>query len=96
MRRSKPTEKTENISGDEAGKLLNILCVKFGFCLSPLWTARLRNNPPRSVSRFADTVFRAEGLDPLTVESDLYRAIFTEVRKAFERTADSQQNSDNG
>jgi hypothetical protein len=74
------------ISEPEAQKLLNVLCIKYGFCLPPLWSARLERNPPRSIDKFLDTVFRAEGLDPITAESGMYKAMREEVRLAFERS----------
>ena len=74
------------LSGREAQKLLGVLCVKYGFCLPPLWHARLERDPPRSIDKFLDTVFRAERLDPITVDSDMYKAMREEVRQAFERS----------
>jgi hypothetical protein len=74
------------ISPQEADRVLDLLCTKYGFCLPPLWRARLRNNPPRSVAKFTDTVFHAEGLSPAAADSDIYRAMLEEVRLAFERS----------
>ena len=74
------------LSQVEAGKLLGVLCVKYGFCLPPLWHARLQRNPPRSIEKFVDAVFRAEGLDPNTADSGMYKAMREEVRQAFERS----------
>jgi hypothetical protein len=82
------------ISEREARKLLDVLCVKYGFCLPPLWHARLQKNPPRSIDKYTDTVFRAEGLNPTTADSDLYRRIQKEVRQAFERSAEAQATND--
>jgi hypothetical protein len=79
-----------SISAVEARALLGVLCTKYGFCLSPLWTARLEKNPPRSASGFTDTVFRAEGLNPTTADSALYKSIHAEVQKAFDRSARNQ------
>jgi len=75
------------ISPAEAESVLGTLCVKYGFCLPPLWHARLRDCPPRSIARFIDTVFHAEGLDPKTADSAMYKAMTEEVRLAFERSA---------
>jgi hypothetical protein len=33
-----------------------------------------------------DTVFHAEGLDPITADSGMYKAMREEVRQAFERS----------
>ncbi|HET9473786.1 MAG TPA: hypothetical protein VFO82_07830, partial [Steroidobacteraceae bacterium] len=62
------------ISEAEAEKVLYTLCVTYGFCLPPLWHARLLNNPPKSVTKFTDTVFHAEGLNPATADSAMYKA----------------------
>jgi hypothetical protein len=80
------------ISPDEARAVLGVLCVKYGFCLPRLWHARLIRNPPVSVAKFTDTVISAEGLDPLTVETALYKAMYAEVQKAFERSARNEGN----
>lgn len=81
------SEDTVSISAVEARSLLSVLCIKYGFRLPPLWTARLINNPPRSTTKFTDTVFHAEGLDPVTADSALYKSIYAEVREAFQRSA---------
>jgi len=80
------------ITEAEADKVLGVLCVKYGFCLPTLWHARLVKCPPKSVAKFTDTVFHAEGLDPATVARAMYRTIYEEVRGAFERSALSQGN----
>jgi hypothetical protein len=74
------------ITPQEAERVLGILCTKYGFCLPPLWHARLRDCPPRSVAKFTDTVFHAEGLDPIAADSAMYKAMATEVRLGFERS----------
>jgi hypothetical protein len=70
------------------------LCVKYGFCLPPLWHARLTRNPPRSIDRFIDTVIRAEGLDPITYDTAAYKDMREEVRLAFSRSKSSHENRD--
>ena len=64
------------------------MCETYGFCLSPLWQARLRDNPPKSVARFTDTVFHAEGLDPAAADSKMYKEMLEVVRLAFARSAE--------
>jgi hypothetical protein len=76
----------EFISPEEAERVLDTLCTKYGVCLPPLWRARLRNNPPRSIAKFTDTVFHAEGLHPVAADSAMYREMLEEVRLAFERS----------
>ncbi|AVP96832.1 hypothetical protein C7S18_06290 [Ahniella affigens] len=74
------------INVTEAEALLGTLCVKYGFCLPPLWHARLVHCPPKSVVKFTDAVFHAEGLDPRTADSSTYAAVRAEVCAAFERS----------
>jgi len=80
-------ETNQEISEVEARKLLSELCAQLGFCLSPLWVARLERNPPRSIDKFTDTVFRAEGLDPSTADSSLHRSVREKVSEAFARSS---------
>ena len=74
------------ITAAEAEKVLGTLCVKYGFCLPPLWHARLRDCPPTSIAKFTDTVFHAEGLDPRMADRSMYKAMLEEVRAGFERS----------
>ena len=89
-RSSKFNDAEGSISPAEARRVLGVLCTKFGFCLPPLWDARLIKNPPASVAKFTDTVIRAEGLDPLAVETALYKAMYAEVQKGFKRSAQNE------
>lgn len=82
------------LSAQAAQRVLNVLCVQYGFCLPPLWHARLMRNPPRSIDKFLHTVFHAEGLDPRTAESGMYNAMREEVRLAFERSRSSHEAPD--
>jgi hypothetical protein len=77
------------ITAAEAETVLGTLCVKYGFCLPPLWYARLCNCPPRSIAKFTDTVFHAEGLDPRTADRSMYNAMLEVVRAGFERSSAS-------
>lgn len=83
------------ISAEEAEKLLGTLCVKYGFCLPPLWHARLRDCPPRSIAKFTDTVFHAEGLNPETADRATYKAMAEEVRLAFQRSKATDERPSN-
>lgn len=76
----------DGISESESRSLLNVLCAKYGFCLPALWRARLEKNPPKSIDKFTDTVFRAEGLDPTTCDKSVYESVREEVRLAFQRS----------
>jgi hypothetical protein len=82
------------LSEQEAQKLLGVLCVKYGFCLPSLWHARLKRNPPHSIDKFLDTVFRAEGLDPIAADAGMYKAMREEVRSAFERSTSNHEAPD--
>jgi hypothetical protein len=85
-RATRPSHDDGQLSVEEARGLLNVLCVKYGFCLPPLWSSRLEPNPPRSIDKYLDTVFRAEGLDRTTADSAMYKAMREEVRLAFDRS----------
>ena len=63
--------------------LLDRLCVKMGFCLSPVDIERILNDPPTDVRAFTDEVFRSEGLDPTTADRHLYRSVRAMVADAF-------------
>jgi hypothetical protein len=67
----------------EARQLLDDLCVKLGFCLSPEDNRRLLDNPPREVLAFTDAVFAAEGLEP--TNRRLYREVRDMISEAFRR-----------
>ena len=82
-----PSNPVAHLSQAEAARLLNTLSVKLGFCLPPLWNARLERNPPSTAKAFTDTVFHAEGLDPVTVDSNLYASVHQEVAQAFQAAA---------
>ena len=71
------------LSPRQSQSLLDILCERLGFCLPPVDQARLRDSAPSDARAFADAVFRAEGLDPVTADSGLYRDVLTEVKRAF-------------
>ena len=73
------------LSPREAEILLDTLCERLGFCLPPIHRTRLRDRPPPDAKSFADAVFWAEGLDPVTADSGLYRDVMTEVKQAFAR-----------
>ena len=62
--------------------LLEELCTRHGFCLPPLETQRIADNPPGNPDAFAQEVFRVEGLDPQS-EPDLYRTVRATIENAF-------------
>lgn len=63
--------------------LLDRLCVKMGFCLSPDDIQRILNDPPTDVRAFTDEVFRSEGQNPDTADRHLYRSVRAMVADAF-------------
>jgi hypothetical protein len=75
------------LTESEASQLLDILCIKLGFCLDPKMTSRLAKNPPPSAERFASAVYSIEGLDP-SLRSDLYKQVLSYVEAAFQRHLD--------
>ena len=72
----------------DAEKLLDHLCLKLGFCLDPEKKQSLMLDLPQDVDSFTDAVFRAEGLNPETVDKHLYRQVKAEVLAAFRRAED--------
>lgn len=83
----RPDAPQSRLTPECARALLDCLCVKYGFCLTPLWYARLRDNPPPSADKFTRTVFLAEGLDPDTADGAMFKAMLDEVRLAFAQGA---------
>lgn len=75
------------ITADQSARLLDRLCTNYGFCLSPLWRARLINYPPGGVERYARNVYAAEGLDMDASDSAIARSVRQEVAEAFSRSA---------
>ena len=71
----------------QAEILLGDLCQRLGFCLPPLDKAALCERPPDDARSFTDAVFRAEGLDPVTADSDLYREVKDRVDQAFQTSS---------
>lgn len=68
---------------DEQQRLLDRLCVQFGFCLPPQGRLRLAENPPPDVLSFTDAVFIEEGLDPTSADRHLYRQVRDEIADSF-------------
>lgn len=64
--------------------LLAKLCADFGFCLGAEERVRLQSYPLNMPDDFADEVFRAEGLNPTTVDRHLYQQVRNTVRIAFQ------------
>ena len=69
---------------EEVEKLLSDTCLKLGFCLPPPLINRIVSNPPADIDRFADVIYRGEGLDP-SLKSLAYYQLRELVAEAFER-----------
>ena len=54
---------------------LGDLCVRLGFCLPPLVIDAFKTDPPWGVDTFVDAVIRAEGLDPLHIDSQMRKTM---------------------
>ncbi len=55
--------------------LLEDLCRDLGFCLPPQARIHLIQQPPDDITTFTDAVFRAEGLDPIYADRQLYKQV---------------------
>jgi hypothetical protein len=75
----------------ETEELLGRLCVELGFCLPPEENQAIIDDPPATVSAFADAVVIAEGLKPDWLDVHLYRRIKTIVAEAFERSLEEEE-----
>jgi hypothetical protein len=62
--------------------LLDDLCRRLGICLPLSFQKRLKNSPPTNAVRFAEVVYRAEGLDP-ALGGELYKAVVARVEQVF-------------
>jgi len=71
------------LTAQHVERLLEVLCVKLGFCLPPVEDARLMRAPPEDVVAFTDAVFRAEGIEPSTADRHIYRQVRDVVSAAF-------------
>ena len=67
----------------QAELLLGNLCQWLGFCLPPAERVGLRDHPPETPRSFTDAVFLAEGLDPVTADSETYKQVKVMVTNAF-------------
>ena len=67
----------------DVGKLLNDLCVVYGYCLPPDDQERIIADPPQTIDAFTDAVIIAEGLDPVRMDADSRRELRRMVAAAF-------------
>lgn len=68
-------------------RLLDHLCVQFGFCLPPEDNRRLIRTPPADAESFTDEVFVADGFEPRSAPPDLYRQVLDLVTAAYDQTS---------
>jgi len=72
------------LSQREVEFLLDEVCTKLGFCLSPQDRERLQLAPPPSPEEFATAVLLGEGLDPRS-ERRHYAEVLAIAQRAFGR-----------
>ena len=75
---------TERLSAHDVQALLDTLCVKLGFCLSPDGRERLQEHRPSSIDAFTEAVFTAEGLDIESADRHIVRQVKQEIARAFQ------------
>lgn len=64
--------------------LLETLCVRLGICFTGDHYERLVDNPPADPITYADAVISSYGMDPRTIQGDLYSQVLAEVERTFE------------
>jgi hypothetical protein len=67
----------------DVDKLLNDLCVVYGYCLPPDDQQRIIADPPHTIDSFTDAVILAEGLDPVLMGTARRRELRRMVAAAF-------------
>lgn len=72
-------------STDELEALLEVLCVKLGFCLAGEGYDRLVDDPPNDPVTYAEAVMSGDGRDPHSLPGDVYAQVLAEVERAFAR-----------
>jgi hypothetical protein len=63
--------------------LLDDLCVRLGYCLSPDGQRRIASDPPQSADAFTDGVAAAEGFDPALMAAERRQEVRRMVAAAF-------------
>lgn len=82
------TQEYDPLTEADVVRLIQVLCVDFGFCLTVDEAKRLQTNPPRTVDAFTQAVFTADGQDPALAGAEFYARVESAVAAAFERTSD--------
>jgi hypothetical protein len=72
-------------------RLIQVLCVDFGFCLTVDEAKRLQTSPPRTVDAFTQAVFTADGQDPALAGAEFYARVESAVAASFERRSGAEQ-----
>ena len=73
------------IPEQEIENLLEVLCVKLGFCLPSNVSDRLIKFPPKTSDKFAKSVVEAEGLNTELMDKSVYNQVLKEVEARFEK-----------
>jgi len=71
------------LNEEQTRRLLDTLCVKYGFCITLERQDSLVVSRPASVPAFTHAVISAEGLDPQLLDRELYRQVRECVEEAF-------------
>ena len=71
------------LNEEQTRRVLDTLCVKYGFCIPPEKQDSLVVDPPASVPAFTHAVISAEGLDPQLLDRQLYRQVRECIEEAF-------------
>lgn len=81
------TQEYDPLPEADVVRLIQVLCVDFGFCLTVDEAKRLQTNPPRTVDAFTQAVFTADGQDPALAGAEFYARVESAVAATFERKA---------
>jgi len=54
---------------------LDVMCVKYGYCIPPEAVEAIAANPPTDPDGFVDAVLVAEGLEPMLVDKSQRRQL---------------------
>jgi hypothetical protein len=85
------TQEYDPLPEADVVRLIQVLCVDFGFCLTVDEAKRLQTNPPRTVDAFTQAVFTADGQDPALAGAEFYARVERAVAASFERKSGIDQ-----
>jgi hypothetical protein len=85
------TQEYDPLPEADVVRLIQVLCVDFGFCLTVDEAKKLQTNPPRTVDAFTQAVFAADGQDPALAGAEFYARVERAVAASFERKSGMDQ-----